>query len=94
MLCLILNEETIVIKILIFQDNRQDKIGIKKINHLIMILRQEILKLQRINLKTIELIIIHFYKISNNQWRTKRCIVGIICLGGIVSWLAIKILPF
>lgn len=30
MLCLILNEETIVIKILIFQDNRQDKIGIKK----------------------------------------------------------------
>ena len=68
MLCLILNEETIVIKILIFQDNRQDKIGIKKkINHLIMILRQEILKLQRINLKTIELIIIHFYKISNNQ---------------------------
>ena len=67
MLCLILNEETIVIKILIFQDNRQDKIGIKKINHLIMILRQEILKLQRINLKTIELIIIHFYIISNNQ---------------------------
>ena len=67
MLCLILNEETIVIKILIFQDNRQDKIGIKKINHLIMILLQEILKLQRINLKTIELIIIHFYKISNNQ---------------------------
>ena len=67
MLCLILNEEPIVIKILIFQDNRQDKIGIKKINHLIMVLRQEILKLQRINLKTIELIIIHFYKISNNQ---------------------------
>ena len=67
MLCLILNEETIVYKILIFQDNRQDKIGIKKNNHLIMILRQEILKLQRINLKTIELIIIHFYKISNNQ---------------------------
>ena len=67
MLCLILNEETIVIKILIFQDNRQDKIGIKKINHLIMILRQEILKLQRINLKTIELIVIHFYIISNNQ---------------------------
>ena len=67
MLCLILNEETIVIKILIFQDNRQGKIGIKKINHLIMILRQEILKLQRINFKTIELIIIHFYKISNNQ---------------------------
>ena len=30
MLCLILNEETIAIKILIFQDNRQDKIGIKK----------------------------------------------------------------
>ena len=67
MLCLILNEETIVIKILIFQDNRQDKIGIKKIIHLIMILRQEILKLQRINLKTIELIIVHFYIISNNQ---------------------------
>ena len=68
MLCLILNEETIVIKIWIFQDNRQDKIGIKKkIIHLIMILLQEILKLQRINLKTIELIIIHFYKISNNQ---------------------------
>ena len=67
MLCLILNEQTIVIKIWIFQDNRQDKIGIKKINHLIMILLQEILKLQRINLKTIELIIIHFYKISNNQ---------------------------
>jgi hypothetical protein len=62
MLCLILNEETIAIKILIFQDNRQDKIGIKKINHLIMILRQATLKLQRINLKTIELIIIHFYK--------------------------------
>ena len=67
MLCLILNEETIAIKILIFQDNRQDKIGIKKIIHLIMILRQEILKLQRINLKTIELIIIHFYIISSNQ---------------------------
>ena len=67
MLCLILNEETIVIKILIIQDNRQDKIEIKKNNHLIMILRQEILKLQRINLKTIELIIIHFYIISNNQ---------------------------
>ena len=30
MLCLILNEETIVIKIWIFQDNRQDEIGIKK----------------------------------------------------------------
>ena len=72
MLCLILNEEPIVIKILIFQDNRQDKIGIKKINHLIMILRQEILKLQRINLKTIELIIIHFYIISNNQLCMKR----------------------
>ena len=67
MLCLILNEETIAIKILIFQDNRQDKIGIKKIKHLIMILRQATLKRQRINLKTIELIIIHFYIISNNQ---------------------------
>ncbi len=73
MLCLILNEETIVIKILISHDNRQNEIGIKNIfKHLIMILRQATLKRQRINLKTIELIIIHFYKISNNQLYMKR----------------------
>ena len=45
MLCLILNEETIVIKILIFQDNRQDKIGVKKNKHLSMFLRQATLEL-------------------------------------------------
>ena len=73
MLCLILNEETIVIKILISQDNRQNEIGIKKIfKHLIIILRQATLKRQRINLKTIELIIIHFYEINNNQLCMKR----------------------